>query len=70
MEKVNNSLKIQFDNKPICNEKYLKAKIKSYSGNINTNFNSNKIPNKGPQYICLSTALRDSIFRTGKNDYP
>ena len=70
MEKVKNSLKIQFDSKPICNEKYLKAKIKSYNGKINTNFNSNKIPKEGPQNICLSTILRDSIFRTGKNDYP
>ena len=28
----------------IYNEKYLKGKIKSYNGKINTNFHNNKIP--------------------------
>ena len=35
-DKVKNSLKKEFNNKPIYNEKYLK--IKSYNGKINTNF--------------------------------
>ena len=38
------SIKKEFDNKPVYNEKYLKAKIKSYNGKINTNFHNNKIP--------------------------
>ena len=50
--KVKNSPKKDFYNKPIYNENYLKAKIKSYNGKINTNFHSNKIPKEGPQYIC------------------
>ena len=36
-----------FDSKPVYNEKYLKAKIKSYKEKINTNFCNNKIPKKG-----------------------
>ena len=36
-EKVKNSIKKEFDSKPIYNEKYLKAKIKSYYGKINPN---------------------------------
>ena len=34
------------------------------------NFQNNKIPKKGFQFICLSVILIDSVFRTGKNYYP
>ena len=51
-ETVKNNLKKEFDSEPVYNEKYLKAKIKSYNGKINTNFHSNKIPKEGSQYIC------------------
>ena len=40
--KVKNSLKKEFESEPVCNEKYLKAKIKSYNGKINTKFHDNK----------------------------
>ena len=36
----------EFDSEPVYNEKYLKAKIKSYNRKINTNFHNNKIPKK------------------------
>ena len=55
---------------PVYNEKYLKAKTKSYNGKINTNFHNNNIQKEGSQYICLSVILLDSVFRTGKNYYP
>ena len=54
---------------PVYNEKYLKAKVKSYNGKINTNFHKNKIPKEGSQFICLSIILIDSVFRAGKNYY-
>ena len=69
-EKVKNSLKKEFDSEPVYNEKYLKAKIKSYNGKINTNFHNNKITKEGSQFICLSVILIDSNFRTSKNYYP
>ena len=37
-KKVKNILKKEFDREPVFHEKYLKAKIKSYNGKINTNF--------------------------------
>ena len=61
-EKVESSLKKEFDSEPIHNEKYLKE--------INTNFHNNKIPKEGSQYICLSVILIDSVFRKDKNYYP
>ena len=51
------------------NEKYLKAKIKSYNGKIITNLLNNKIPKQGSLFICLSVFWIDSIFRTGINYY-
>ena len=68
-EKVKNSLKKDFDSEPVYNEKYLKAKIKSYNGKISTNFHDNKIPRGGSQLICLSVMLINSVFRTGQNYY-
>ena len=38
---VKNTIGKEFDNDPVYNEKYLKAKIKSYNGKINTNFHNN-----------------------------
>ena len=69
-EKVKNSLKKEFDSEPVYNEKYLKAKIKSYNVKINTNFHNNKIPKEDSQYICLSLISINSIFKTGNNYYP
>ena len=69
-EKVKNSIKKGFDSKPVYNENYLKAKIKSYNGKINTNFHNNEIPREDSQFICLSVILIDSVLRTGKSYYP
>ena len=69
MEEVKNSIKREFDSKLVYNEKYLKAKITSYNGKINTNLHNNKISRKGSEFICLSVILIDSVFRTGKNYY-
>ena len=58
-------IKIEFDSEPVC----LKAKIKSQNGKINTNIHNNKLSKQGPQFICLSVILIDSVFRTGKSYY-
>ena len=48
--------------KPVYNEKYLKTKIKSYEGKINTNFHDNG--------ISLSIILIDSVFKMGEKYCP
>ena len=71
--KIGKKLKIssikEFDSQPVYNEKYLKTKINSYNGKINTSFHNNEISREGSQFICLSEILIDSVFRTGKNYY-
>ena len=69
-KKVKSILKKKFDSEPVCNEKYLKAKIKSYNGKINTNFHNSKTPKEVSQFIFLLVVLNDYVFRTGKNYYP
>ena len=68
-KKVSNIIKKEFDSKPVRNEKYIKPKIKSYNGKINTNFHNNKIPKEGSQCICLSVILIDSVYKKDKNYY-
>ena len=70
LQKYNEIWQYEFDSKPIYNERYLKVKIKSSNGEINTNLHNNKLSKKGLQDICLSVILLGSIFRTGKNYYP
>ena len=69
-EEVKNIIKKEFDSEPVCNKKYLKVKIESYNGKINTNFHNNKTSEEGSQFIYLSVILIDTVFRTGKNYYP
>ena len=69
-DKVSKVIKKAFDSEPVYKYKYLKAKIKSYEGKINTNFNGNKVPKEGSQYICLLVIMIDFDLRTGKSYYP
>ena len=67
-KKVSNNIKKEFDSKCVYNKKYLKTKIKSYNGKINTNFCNNKIP-KSSQCIYLIVILI-SVDRKDKEYYP
>ena len=50
-KKVSNTIKKEFDWKPVYNEKLVKTKIKSYNGKINSKFHKNKIPKEDSQGI-------------------
>ena len=65
-DNVNDSMKKGFDSEPAYNEKYLKTKIKSYEGKINTNFHSDKKPKEGSQCICLWVILIHSVLEQVK----
>ena len=47
MKKGSHIIKKEFE--PVYNEKYLKTKIESYNGKINTIFHNNKIPKEVPK---------------------
>ena len=68
--KFGKKLAIEFNSEPVYNKKYLKTKIKSFEGKINTNFYGNKIAKEVSECICQSLILINSVYRTGKNYYP
>ena len=48
------------DSEPVCkSQKYLKIKIKSHEGKINTNFHDNSVPKEGSHCVYLSVTLID-----------
>ena len=63
-------MKKEFDSKLVYNKKYLKTKIKSCNGKINTNFHNDKIPKEDSVCIFLSLISIDSIYRTDNKYYP
>ena len=67
---VSNITKKEFDSNPVYNKKYIKTKIKSYKGKINTNFHNNEISKEGSEFICESVILLDSVYKKDKNYYP
>ena len=68
-KKVEHIINKEFDSEPVYNETYLKAKIITYNGKINTKFCSNEIPIEGSQFIYLSVILIIFVFSTDKNYY-
>ena len=46
-------MNMEFDSEPVygINDKYIKAKIKSYGNNVNANFQENKTPKANSSYI-------------------
>ena len=66
-------MKITFESKPIYVEedvKYIKTKIKTYAGNIITNFHNNKIPKVKVPCKCFSIIMIDSVIKVNKTYYP
>ena len=72
-KKVEKSLKIEFDSKPVYGDddnKYIKAKIKKYAGSVITNFQSEKMPKEKAPCKCLSIIMLGSLSKTKKKYYP
>ena len=51
----------------MCDNKYIKARIKIYENRINVNFHGNKLPEENECYICLSVILLDSVVKIDNN---
>ena len=65
-------IKITFESEPVYGEdlKYIKTKIKTYAGNIITNFHNKKIPKEKTPCKCLSIIIIDSVIKANKKYYP
>ena len=63
---IKNKLNIKFHSQPIYESKYLKAKLREFDGNINTNFLGNNLPKENTDYTCIACITIDSIIRMNK----
>ena len=65
-------MKITFKSRPVYGEdvKYMKTKIKTYAGNIITNFHNKKMPKEKAPCKCLSIIMIDSVIKANKKYYP
>ena len=71
-EAIEGLMKITFESKPVYGEdvKYIKTKIKTYVGNIITNFYNKKMPKEKAPCKCLSIIMIDSVIKANKKYYP
>ena len=68
--KIKKTLNMRFQSQPIYDEKYIKTKVKTFNGVINTLFSDNSIPKEGNHYICIAAICIDSILKVDKENYP
>ena len=63
-ETIEGLMKITFESKPVYGEdvEYIKTKIKTYAGNIITNFHNKKMPKEKAPCKCLSIIIIDSVI--------
>ena len=71
-ETIERLMKITFESKPVYGEdvKYIKTRIKTYAGNIITNFHNKKMPKEKAPCKCLSIIMIDSVIKANKKYYP
>ena len=69
-DKIKETLSIKFHSRPVYDEKYIKAKVREFSGVIKTNFLGDKIPKESMHYTCIACITIDSVMRMEKNNYP
>ena len=72
MEKIEKLRKMNFESNPVyCDDdKYIKAKIKTYAGSIITNFHNKKMPKEKAPCKCLSIIMIDSVIKANKKYDP
>ena len=63
---IKNKLNIKFHSQPIYENKYLKAKVREFDGNIKTNFLGNGLPKENTYYTCIACITIDSIIKMNK----
>ena len=71
-EKVEKLLRIDFQSKLVYgdDDKYIKTKIKIYTGSVITNFHAKKMPKEKAPCKCLSIIMLDSVIKVNKKYYP
>ena len=70
-ERVSSLMNIKFDSETVDgdNDKYIKTRIKTYGGKVNTNFQDKNLPKENASlkmHQCLSLIMLDSVVKASK----
>ena len=65
---IENKLGIKFHSQPIYENKYLKAKVREFNGNIKTNFLGNNVPKENTCYTSIACITLDSVLKMNKKN--
>ena len=69
-DKIKEALSTKFHSTRVYDEKYIKAKVREFSGVIKTNILVGKIPKGSMHYTCIACITIDFVMRTEKKNYP
>ena len=61
--KIKGKLNIKFHSTPVCDERYIKLKVREFNGLIKTNFLGDEIPKEDMYYTCIACITIDSVMR-------
>ena len=64
-DKIKETLSIKFHSRPVYDEKYIKAKVREFSGVNKTNFLGDEVPKENMHYTCIACITIDSV-KNGK----
>ena len=66
---IKNILNIKFHREPVCEYKYLKAKVRELNGIIKPNFLNNGMPKENMYYSCIACITIDSVKNFNKKNH-
>ena len=67
--KIKSVLNVKFHSQFIYDDKYVKAKVKTFNNTI-TLFPGDEIPKERNRYVCISTICIDSVLKADKKNCP
>ena len=68
-DKIKETLSIKFYSMPVYDGKYIKAKVREFSGVIKTNFLGDEVSKKPEDYTCIACITIDPVMKMEKKDY-
>ena len=67
--KIKGLLNVKLHSQPICDDKYIKTKVRTFNNTTNTLFSGNEIPKERNHYICITATCIDSVLIVDKKNY-
>ena len=68
-DKIKETLSIKFHSRPVYDEKYIKAKVREFSGVIKANFLDDEVSTENEHNTCIACVTIDSVIRMEKKNY-